>query len=109
MSPARWAISPTVGTLVRSTTQPVACLLRAMLSDCSCSVTCRLYRSALTTRGCFELGRPGPYVGRSLTFYVHPVIGTLQGPQLGGDGFGIRLAAILLAGCRVHGGRQRRR
>jgi hypothetical protein len=47
--------------------------------------------------------------GVLLDFDFHPVIGTVQCPQLGGGGFGIRLAEILLAGCRMHGGRQRRR
>jgi hypothetical protein len=46
--------------------------------------------------------------GALLDFDFHPVIGTLQCPQLGGGGFGIRLTEILLAGRRVHRGLQRR-
>jgi hypothetical protein len=38
----------------------------------------------------------------------HPVIGTLQRPQLGGGGFGIRVTAIRLPGGRARGGLQGR-
>jgi hypothetical protein len=41
--------------------------LRAITSTRSCRVTCRPYRSALTTWGRVWLGRPEPYWGRSST------------------------------------------
>jgi hypothetical protein len=51
---------------------------------------------------------PRAILGALLDPYFHPMIGALQRPQLGGGGFGVRMTEILLAGCLVHGGLQRR-
>jgi hypothetical protein len=64
-SPALWALSPSVGTWVSRTPPPSSCTLRALTSARSWRRACRPYRHALTTRGCFGLGRPGPYWGCS--------------------------------------------
>jgi hypothetical protein len=53
--------------------------------------------------------RPSRAILRALLdIYFHSVIGALQRSQLSGGGFGIRLTAILLSGCCVHAGLQRR-
>ena len=53
--------------------------------------------------------RPSRAILRTLLdIYLHSVIGALQRSQLGGGGGGIRITEILLSGCCVHAGRQRR-
>ena len=97
--PRRWAISPAVGTFVRSTKQPVSCVcgndLSPLVQGDLQAIPQRFHHTR--PRGT----RPPRAILGALLDCSSTVIGALERPQLGGGGFGIRVTEILLPGRRA--------